>query len=203
MIYERFQTREMDQMSGLARVMPVWAFFMVFFTMSSVGLPGLNGFVSEFLCLIGAFTATGDEIGGEILRAYPGVLGPWFAAAAGAGMIAAAMYLLIMLGKVVFGPVKLPGESGHIHEGGHLPADLSLREIGVLTPIAILCVVLGLYPKPLTDAMENSIEATLSQYPDTVRDAIVATSHDQPVTDHELAGASELRFEISDLGGVP
>jgi NADH-quinone oxidoreductase subunit M len=203
MIYERFHTREMDQMSGLARVMPVWAFFMVFFTMSSVGLPGLNGFVSEFLCLIGAFTATGDEIGGEILRAYPGVLGPWFAAAAGAGMIAAAMYLLIMLGKVVFGPVKLPGESGHIHEGGHLPADLSLREIGVLTPIAILCVVLGLYPKPLTDAMENSIEATLSQYPDTVRDAIVATSHDQPVTDHELAGASELRFEISDLGGVP
>jgi NADH-quinone oxidoreductase subunit M len=210
MIYERFHTREMDQMSGLARAMPVWAFFMVFFTLASVGLPGLNGFVSEFLCLIGTFISTGDPIGSESARAYPGVLGPWYAAVAGVGMIFAAMYLLIMLGKVVFGPVKLPGENGHGHHGGHAPpADLSLREIGVLAPIAVLCVVLGLYPKPLTDAMESSIETALVAYPDAVSEARVLTSNEPRTTNHEHAISdlkseiSDLEFEISDSGGSP
>ena len=57
MIYERYHTRSMKELGGLAKVMPVWATFMVFFTMASVGLPGLNGFVSEFMCLLGAFQA--------------------------------------------------------------------------------------------------------------------------------------------------
>ena len=98
MIYERYHTRDMNRMSGLAKKMPIWAFFFVFFTLSSVGLPGLNGFVSELLCLVGAFVATPDN------PTHPGVLGPWYALFAGTGMILAAMYLLIMLGKVVFGP---------------------------------------------------------------------------------------------------
>lgn len=162
MIYERYHTREMDAMSGLAKRMPIWACFMVFFVLASVGLPGLNGFVSEFLCLVGAFVSTGD------FADYPGVLGPWYAAFAGAGMIVAAMYLLIMTGKVVWGPLKEPKDDGH-HHGPKLSPDLSLREIGVLTPLAVLCVVLGLYPKIATDAMEQSIESTLAQYPDRVR----------------------------------
>ena len=57
MIYERYHTRDIDQLSGLARVMPIWAFFMILFTLSSIGLPGLNGFVSEFLTILGAFTS--------------------------------------------------------------------------------------------------------------------------------------------------
>ena len=62
MIYERYHTRSMKELGGLAAKMPVWATFMVFFTMASVGLPGLNGFVSEFLCLLGAFQAgTADK----------------------------------------------------------------------------------------------------------------------------------------------
>lgn len=162
MIYERYHTREMDAMNGLARRMPIWACFMVFFVFSSVALPGLNGFVGEFLCLVGAFTATPD------FTEYPGVLGPWYGLFAGAGMIVAAMYLLIMTGKVVWGPLKEPREHT-THHGPKLPADLTLREIGVLTPLAILCVVLGLYPKIATSAMEKSIELTLAGYPQRVR----------------------------------
>jgi NADH-quinone oxidoreductase subunit M len=159
MVYERYHTRDMEQMSGLSRRMPVWAFFMVFFVMSSVGLPGLNGFVSEFLCLIGAFTASPDAV------PYPGRLGPWYAAVAASGMILAAMYLLIMTGKVVFGPLKEPTASRHGHHGGRLPADLTAREIGVLAPLALLCLVIGISPRPLTDALARPIEDTLSLYP--------------------------------------
>jgi NADH-quinone oxidoreductase subunit M len=167
MMYERYHTRDMNRVGGLGRKMPVWATFMVFFVLSSVGLPGLNGFVSEFLCLIAAFTATGDAG-----LPYPGMLGPWFAAFAGVGMILAAMYLLIMTGKVVFGPLKEPdaGHDGH-DDHGDLPADLSPREIGVLVPLAVLCVVFGLQPGILTDRLERPVEILLvdAGYPDAVR----------------------------------
>jgi NADH-quinone oxidoreductase subunit M len=163
MIYERYHTRDMDQMRGLANKMPVWAFFMVFFVLSSVGLPGLNGFVSEFLCLIAAFTASPDA------AVYPGVLGPWYAAVAGLGMIFAAMYLLIMVGKVVFGQLVEPNARDGEHEEHALPADLTLREIGVLAPLAVLCLYIGLQPAPLTDGIEAPIERVLAAYPDTMR----------------------------------
>ncbi len=164
MIYERYHTRDMARIGGLAARMPVWAFFMVFFTLASVGLPGLNGFVSEFLCLIGTFTATADVA----TAAYPGRLGPWYAVAAGAGMILAAMYLLMMVGKVVFGPLREPSVQDAAH-GTRLPADLSWREIGVLLPLAVLCVYLGFQPSPIIGAAEGSIENTLAAYPARVR----------------------------------
>jgi NADH-quinone oxidoreductase subunit M len=153
MIYERFHTREMAQMSGLARVMPVWAFFMMFFVMASVGLPGLNGFVGEFMTLLGAFTSPSHVLGWE------------FAAVAGLGMIFAAMYLLYLSGKVVFGPLKVPhvdpewdtGE--HLPGGahGHKPKDLNLREIAVLTPLALACLVFGLGPYPILKTLEEPV----------------------------------------------
>lgn len=164
MMYERYHTRDMNKLSGLARRMPVWSFFMVFFVLASVGLPGLNGFVSEFLCLIGAFTSTRND------AAFPGMFGPWYAAFAGVGMIFAAMYLLIMVGKVVFGPLKEPGDHGHhSHEVTILPADLSIREIGVLTPLAILCLFLGFQFSTVTDVLEKPVENALAQYPEKVR----------------------------------
>ncbi|MFW6060873.1 MAG: complex I subunit 4 family protein, partial [Phycisphaeraceae bacterium] len=143
MIYERFHTREMAQMSGLGRVMPIWATFTVFFVLASVGLPGLNGFVSEFLTLLGAFTSP------------EGVLGISYAVAAGFGMIFAAIYLLYMVGKVVFGPTKVPAHGhGHGHGAGgghnagaahgHGVTDLNVREILTLAPLAVGCLVLGL-----------------------------------------------------------
>lgn len=184
MVYERHHTRSMKELGGLGSTMPVWSTFMVFFTMASVGLPGLNGFVSEFLCLFGAFQAssawgsgTWGTTGGMLANpgATHGMLGPWFAAIAGVGMIIAAMYLLYMLGKVVWGTHKVPGghDSHSAHgaashgNGGHdshseLPTDLTAREIGVLVPLAALCIWLGVYPKPVLDALQPSVSATVA-----------------------------------------
>ena len=210
MIYERYHTRSMKELGGLAAKMPVWATFMVFFAMASVGLPGLNGFVSEFLCLMGAFQAsnawgsasgmietaavagqsavdaahtTGQSVMNSGLwgsagtlhpGSTPGELGPWYAAIAAVGMIIAAMYLLLMVGKVVWGPLVEPhGHGGHGGHGAHghtdaaranadtLPTDLNRREIGVLVPLAVLCVVLGVYPKPFLTAIEGPVSETV------------------------------------------
>ncbi len=190
MIYERYHTRDMDRLSGLARRMPVWAFFMVFFVLASVGLPGLNGFVSEFLCLIGAFTASPDA------AVYPGVLGPWYAAVASVGMVLAAMYLLIMVGKIVFGPLREPdhpsADDGN-ENGPRLPADLTWREIGVLTPLAVACVYMGIQPATFTGVLERPIEQILAVYPDHVRSAQRAGSTESSalVTPVELASRRE------------
>lgn len=165
MIYERYHTRSMQEMEGLAKAMPVWAFFMVFFAMASVGLPGLNGFVSEFMCLMGAFQSGATEIG---RGGTPGTLGPWYAAIAGVGMIVAAIYLLYMVGKVVFGPLREPGghdghgHGSHGHAEGALPRDLSRREILVLAPLALGCIVLGVIPTPVIETIEPSVAAALS-----------------------------------------
>jgi NADH-quinone oxidoreductase subunit M len=172
-MYERYHTRSLDEVGGLAKKMPVWAFFMVFFSMASVGLPGLNGFVSEFMCLLGTFQSGAAADGASGIGAAPGVFGPWYAAVAGSGMIVAAMYLLYMVGKIVFGPLREPaghgghgghGSGGHGHDDAHtggLPIDLSFREIAILTPLAIGCVVLGVYPTPLIHTLEAPIGTTL------------------------------------------
>ena len=198
MIYERFHTREMARMGGLARVMPVWAFFMVFFCFASVGLPGLNGFVGEFLALLGAFQA----------RA---VLGIPYAAAAGVGMILAAIYILYMAGKVVFGPVLIPthdgssapvnvegsGEKSSSHKADHpAVADLNAREIITLTPLALGCLLLGLFPTPLLNSLEAPVakliqpaSVVIAGFADTAEErpdhttVIVIRPSDQPVTD--------------------
>ncbi len=162
MIYERFHTREMAQLGGLARVMPVWAFFMVFFCFASVGLPGLNGFVGEFLTLLGAFQAKG-------VYGY-GVTPACYAALAGLGMILGAIYILYLVGKVVFGPVRVPShdtpglpsaaqspESGDPDGGHHHVKDLNLREIITLVPLAVGCLVLGLYPMPVLRTLEAPV----------------------------------------------
>jgi NADH-quinone oxidoreductase subunit M len=157
MVYERYHTRSLKELGGLAAKMPVWATFMVFFAMASVGLPGLNGFVSEFMCLLGAFQA-GDAWNVHVTGAgQTGPLGPWFAVVAGVGMIVTAIYLLFMLGKIVWGTLVEPHGHGHGHGDGHasaLPTDLSKREIGVLAPLAVLCLVLGLFPTPVLRVLE-------------------------------------------------
>jgi NADH-quinone oxidoreductase subunit M len=187
MIYERYHTRSMKELGGLASKMPVWATFMVFFSMASVGLPGLNGFVSEFMCLLGAFQASSawgssthlsngkmdvgmwGSAGASHIGSTPGSLGPWYAAIAGIGMIVAAMYLLLMVGKVVWGPLVEPHGHGHAHghSDGHdsgsnsLPRDLNIREIGVLVPLAVMCLVMGIYPKPFLKALEGPVNSTV------------------------------------------
>lgn len=186
MLYERYHTRDMKQLGGLARKMPIWATFMVIFTMASVGLPGTNGFVSEFMCLLGAFQAGGSnwfawtESTTLPVGATAGSLGPWFAFFAGIGMIVTAMYLLYMLGKVVWGPLKVPGDHGHGHghgddSHGHrtLPTDLSAREIGLLVPLAALCIGIGFYPSSMLRTLEAPTRSVV---------AIIQDSRDNPPT---------------------
>lgn len=143
MIYERFHTRDMALMSGLGRVIPVWASFTVFFVLASVGLPGLNGFIGEFLTLLGAFMSPSNVLGVE------------YAAFAGIGMIFAAIYLLYMVGKVIFGPLKVPDV--HTDDGGHELKDLNGREILTLLPIAAACLILGLLPNGMLRSLESPV----------------------------------------------
>lgn len=172
MVYERYHTRSMHELGGLAAKMPIWATCMVFFAMASVGLPGLNGFVSEFMCMMGVFQADSSwaAAAGKAYTpgATPGPLGPWFALAAGSGVIIAAIYILYMVGKVCFGPLVLPeGHDHHDDDDGHapkLPTDLNAREILTLAPLAVGCLVLGLYPSPVLDAIEAPVARIVDIY---------------------------------------
>jgi NADH-quinone oxidoreductase subunit M len=190
MIYERFHTREMRQYGGFARVMPVWSFFMVFFCMASVGLPGLNGFVGEFLTLMGAFTSGGSQ---------PGTLGPAFAVPAGIGMIIGAIYILYMVGKVIFGPVKVPATDhghGHAsgshsddhpqgHDGSHGVKDLSVREITTLAPLAIACLVLGLFPNLILTTLDAPVTNLTAAAKQVVADRQVKLVEGEKALRHE------------------
>ncbi len=188
MVYERYHTREFKKLGGLASQMPVWSTFMVFFAMASVGLPGLNGFVSEFMCLLGTFQAGGSATWTEFgmtpgrfgdASLLPGGtfgnLGPWFAAVAATGMVVTAIYILYMVGKIVWGEFRAPGhEPGHGGHAGHadhgaLPRDLSRREIGILIPLAVACLWLGLYPSPVLRVLEQPVANVVQQVQQDVK----------------------------------
>ena len=193
MFYERYHTKDTDVLGGLAKRMPVWSSFMVLFTLSSIGLPGLNGFVGEFLCLGGTFISEHDGLTG-----YPGVLGPWYAVVAGLGLIFAAMYLLILLGKIVWGvyrePPHISSSTSHGGEATRLPRDLCLREIVILTPLAVACVWLGLQPKPMLDAIAPCAEKMLANYPKEIERHMSHTSA-APLASNDQEPVNELRSE--------
>ncbi len=184
MIYERYHTRNMKELGGLGAKMPIWSTFMVFFAMASVGLPGLNGFVSEFMCMLGTFQSSSawgsSNLWGSLSDVRPvgvthGNLGPWFAIVAGTGVIIAAMYLLYMVGMIVWGKLREPaghgahgahgaaGNHGH-HQGEQhvavLTTDLNTREIITLAPLAALCFLLGIYPTPILNIIEAPVQQT-------------------------------------------
>jgi NADH-quinone oxidoreductase subunit M len=151
MVYDRYHTRDINELSGLARRMPVLAFFFVFFVMSSIGLPGLNGFWSEFVTILAAFNSP--------------YLGPAYGATAALGIILGAIYMLHMTARVIFGPLKVPEvhgdeETSQAGHGSHaaLPGDIGPREIGILIPIALVIVILGVKPGVVTDAMLEPIQ---------------------------------------------
>jgi len=127
MIYERRHTRDMDDFGGLWKVMPVYGALTLIVTLSSMGLPGLNGFVGEFTILLGAF---GSKAIGS----------PWYAGLAAIGVILAAVYLLFMFQKMFLGPVD--------NEENLKLKDLNWREIITLIPLLVLIFWIGLYPKP-------------------------------------------------------
>lgn len=149
-IYERYHTRDIHEIGGLARPMPWLAFFLVFFTLSSIGLPGLNGFVGEFLVLLGTATSGLLDDG----RAA-GPLGYGYVIPAALGIILGAVYMLWMCQRVLFGPLKEPPHTPDTSTG--LTRDLTRREIAILVPIAAACLVIGVYPKPMLDTFEVAV----------------------------------------------
>lgn len=154
MIYERYHTRRIDEMGGLARQMPWLAFFLVFFTFSSIGLPGLNGFVGEFLVLAGTAWSNTSYDG---LPAGP--LNFAYAVPAATGIILGAIYMLWMCQRILFGPVLEPPHTPDTSTG--LTRDLTRREIGILVPIALCCVLIGVYPKLLQSSINPTIAANI------------------------------------------
>ncbi len=143
MIYERYHTRDITAIGGLAARMPVLAFFLILFTLSSIGLPGLNGFVSEFTTLFAAFQSPH--------------LGWGFAALGATGILLGAIYMLYMAGRVLFGPLKEPDHTPDTSAG--LTHDLTRREVWILAPLAVLCVVLGFFPRLITDTLDPALRA--------------------------------------------
>ncbi|MCA9174241.1 MAG: NADH-quinone oxidoreductase subunit M [Planctomycetales bacterium] len=146
MLYERYHTREISQLGGLARKTPWLAFFMLVFTFSSIGLPGLNGFAGEFLVLAGifqrAFAESADAWGSQLkvvtLLALSGVvLGAW--------------YMLWLVQRVFFGPAKEPADA-------HDVQDMNWREFAALSPLVVFVLWIGLQPHFFLQRMAPALE---------------------------------------------
>jgi NADH-quinone oxidoreductase subunit M len=137
MIYERRHTREMDAFGGLWKVMPIYGAMTLIVTLSSMGLPGLNGFVGEFTILLGAF-------GSQALGS------PWFAGLAAAGVIMAAVYMLYMFQKLFLGPID--------KDENRSLKDVNAREIIILVPLLVFIFWIGLYPSPFFNLMAPAVD---------------------------------------------
>ena len=141
-IYERTHTREISEYGGIAKLVPFFAFALMFASLSSIGLPGLNGFVGEFLILLGSFKSP--------------VLNSWvYTVFAASGVIFAAIYLLWMYQRVVFGEVTNPKLKGL--------KDMNKREMFVLAPIFIFIVWIGIYPSTFLKVSQNSNHKVIEQ----------------------------------------
>jgi NADH-quinone oxidoreductase subunit M len=156
MLYDRRHTKKFSEFGGLAKVMPVFAFFLVFSSLASVGLPALNGFVGEFLILSGSYRALG-----------------WPAAVATFGVVLAAVYLLKMVQLTIWGPITKEENRGL--------ADLSGREIAALVPLCVLMLWIGVAPDTFLRPSRQALQSTLIEYraraeePDIARAALRAT----------------------------
>ena len=156
MIYDRYHTRRFDELGGLAARMPAIAFFFVFFALSSLGLPGLNGFVGEFLVLLGsaqgysAWTINGMPLGWALTIA------------AALGVVLSAVYLLGLVGRLMFGPLVEP-DVHHEPDEPALPPDATPREWAILAPLAALVLLMGIWPAPVTRSISQPAQALLNQ----------------------------------------
>jgi NADH-quinone oxidoreductase subunit M len=136
-LYDRLHSREIATYGGVIKVMPVFAFFIVFFAMANAGLPGTSGFVGEFLVILGTFSVNG-----------------WYAAVAALTLIVGAAYTLWMVKRVVFGPIQNPQVAEM--------EDLDRREFGMLLFVATGVLLIGVWPAPLLEIMAASVDQLLA-----------------------------------------
>ena len=144
-LYERRHTREISQFGGLSNVMPIYATIFVITTMSSIGLPFLNGFVGEFLIMLGMWNSHALSITATTNWNYIATM------FAGTGVIFAAIYLLWMVQRVFFGKVT--------NAKNKTLRDLSWRELGLIAPLLFLMVYMGVYPAPFLNRSRESVVA--------------------------------------------
>lgn len=170
MLYERYHTRKLVDYGGMAARLKLLSCFMIFICLTSIGLPGLNGFIGEILVLMGAYDLANSHASGPVL-----------ATLAATGVVLGAWYLLTMVRKVFFGPLREPP----IHDHGPV-GDINVRELAALVPIALCCLVIGLYPQPILDASRHDLHV-VSQLADqakkrgeVIATAIAEAQHDTP-----------------------
>jgi NADH-quinone oxidoreductase subunit M len=144
-IYDRRHTREVSEFGGLAKVMPVYAALFVVVTMASIGVPGTNGFVGEFMIIAGTFVS-------ERLNQFSGVQ----TVGAAFGVILAAVYMLGVVQKMFFGPLDNPKNKKL--------TDISVREALALSPLIAAIFVIGLFPRLFLTSMEASVNEFHSQF---------------------------------------
>ena len=138
-VYDRMHTREIDAYGGLVNRMPAYAFTFLFFTLASVGLPGLSGFVGEFLVLIGAFKAN-----------------TWVAFLASTGLVLGAAYALWLYRKIVFGQLTKDSLKGIV--------DMNRREIAMFLPLVLISLWMGIYPSSFLDPMAPAVDKLIGDY---------------------------------------
>ncbi len=148
-VYERRHTREISEYGGLSKVMPVYATVFLVMTMSSIGLPTLNGFIGEFLILQGVFVA--NKI---------------WAVIAASGVVLGAAYMLYLYQRTMFGKVENP-------KNEHL-LDLNGREFATFVPLIVLAVWIGIYPKPFLDRLNTSVNRVVARVSPQYMNAIAA-----------------------------
>jgi NADH-quinone oxidoreductase subunit M len=144
-IYDRRHTRMVDEFGGLAKVMPIYAALWLIVTFASIGVPGTNGFVGEFMVITGTYVS-------EVLGVFSGIQ----SVGAAFGVILAAVYMLGVVQKMFFGPLSNP-------KNKHLP-DLTRRETLALAPLVALIFVIGLFPSIFLDRMKDSVQLTYEQF---------------------------------------
>jgi NADH-quinone oxidoreductase subunit M len=193
-IYERYHTREMSELGGLWNWSPLWAFFLILASLGSAAVPFLNGFVGEFPILLGMYRRS-----------------PLAASLAALGMILGAYYLLWMIQRIAFGPLREPG--GHGAEHGHAPAPAALsgltiipplaggshdahvavstmrpmawHEIAGLTPLMVLIVLIGVLPGPFFDRLRPATVPVIDKIALEVK-----TAANPPPLDHGVTNTS-------------